>query len=57
MNGVKEEDNIQFTQSAKGVWYCIKLSLHNENLNEAIVDADNTMTTIEKILKKHNGGE
>jgi len=55
MNGVKEDNNIQYTMTSKGVWYCLKLSVYNDDLKKAIKESDELMTEIEKTLAKHNG--
>ena len=48
---------VEFTQSAKGVWYCTRLKVYDENLSDAINDSDKYMQEIEKILRVRNGLE
>jgi len=54
MNGVKEENNIKFKQTSKGVWYCDGLTVYNDNLKSALVDAKTMMNEINKELSHVN---
>ena len=54
MNGVKEENVVEFTQSSKGVWYCTKLRIYDEDASVAIGIAEKRMIQIEDVLKKRN---
>ena len=54
MNGVKEENNIKFKQTSKGVWYYNGLTVYNDNLKSALVDAKTMMNEINKELSHVN---
>lgn len=54
MNGVREEYGVKFTQTAKGVWYCDNLTVYKESIECAISTADDAITMVEDVLKKHN---
>jgi len=55
MNGVKTEDQVKYSQTSKGVWYCDGVTIYDEDLEKAVDRSDKILDKIEKVLQKHNG--
>jgi len=54
MNGVPEYFELKLKQTSKGVWYCDGFTTFHEAMLDAVALADDAMTAVERIVKKHN---